>query len=66
METTSDETHIVVRKVKTGGTILTKGYQITIRHAGVCPSAMSDVPQETSQNSPWQYGQSIVPAQSFI
>lgn len=42
METTSDEMHMVIRKVKTGGTIFTKGHQITIQHAGVCPSDMSD------------------------
>lgn len=54
METTSDEMHMVIRKVKTGGTIvmLTKGHQITIQRAGVCPSAISDnVPKKLSKTA---------------
>jgi len=54
MESTSDEMHMVIRKVKTGGTILTltKGHQTTIQRAGVCPSAMSDnVPRKLSKTA---------------
>jgi hypothetical protein len=54
MKTTFVERHVVIRKVKTGGTrlMLTIGQQTTIQHAGVCASAVSDnVPAKLSKTT---------------